>query len=306
MTLQATPGYTQLVKSIFMAIQAPLAGRISPARAVPSNLPFWNARPFIVDGTRRVAPVVQGRGWRAPQPQPLPNTAALSTEQRRALAAAWLADALDEHAAVAALARFTLQLLSLGAPPELLRAGQRASLDDITHAQLCFGLASAYAGRQLGAGALQTADALPAPSRRSAVLDAIGEGCVGETIHAMTLVAAANRCEDPAVTHVLRRIAADEARHAALAWKFVRWAIQDHDALRAAARDRFEHAIASVPIPRSDRADGRWMAPHGRLPARERAEIAAQCTKLIIAPCAVALLDRAPDPVTDAAALMPS
>lgn len=304
MTRQADPGYAQLVRSIFKAIQLLPAGPASPNRAEPLEPPSFVARPFLVGGERRVAKVVDTHAWDAPQRRPRPNVAGLSRDQRDILAAAWLADALDEHAAVAAFARFTLQLLSLGAPPELLRAAHRASLDEVTHAELCFGLASAYAGRDLGAGPLDTSGALQEATRLSAVLDTIREGCVGETINAMVLVSAANRCEDPAVTNVLQRIAADEMRHAGLAWRFVRWALLDHDELRDAVRRGFDDAMTQLPAPESGRSGNNWMARHGRLSPHERAEITAHCTLSVIQPCARALLEESPRSFPDAARLM--
>ena len=43
----------------------------------------------------------------------------------------------------------TLELLAVGAPPNLLAGAQQAGLDEIRHAQACVGLASRYAGRPL-------------------------------------------------------------------------------------------------------------------------------------------------------------
>jgi hypothetical protein len=48
-----------------------------------------------------------------------------------------------EHASVAAFARFTLDLLALGAPADLVQSAQQALGDEIAHAELCFGLAGA-------------------------------------------------------------------------------------------------------------------------------------------------------------------
>ena len=39
---------------------------------------------------------------------------------------------------------------------------------------------------------------------------------------------AAHRCKDPVVKAVLVKIAADEARHAALAWRSLRWLVERH------------------------------------------------------------------------------
>ena len=47
----------------------------------------------------------------------------------------WLRQAEEEHASVASFARHTLQLMSFGAPSELLKESQRASVDEIKHAK---------------------------------------------------------------------------------------------------------------------------------------------------------------------------
>jgi hypothetical protein len=294
MTFHADPGYAQLVRSIFKAIQRLPAGAPAADETEPLARSAFAARPFMVEGERRVAKVVESSTWEAPHARLQPDVSSLTLEQREKLAAAWLADALDEHAAVAAFARFTLQLLSLGAPPELLRAAHRASLDEVAHAELCFGLASAYADRPLSAGPLDTTDAVTRANRETAVLDTIREGCIGETINAMVLLTAADRCADPVVTNVLQRIATDEMRHAGLAWRFVRWALQGHDELRAPVRDAFDEAIASVTAPSSGRSEPSWMARYGRVTPSERAKIAAECTHSVIAPCAEALLEQGP------------
>ena len=60
-----------------------------------------------------------------------PDLRGLDEETRLALGAWWAEIAALEHASVASFARFTLQLLSLGAPPELLADVGQASADEI-------------------------------------------------------------------------------------------------------------------------------------------------------------------------------
>ena len=62
---------------------------------------------------------------------------------RDAVVKAWTTAARAEHASVASFARFTLQLLHLGAPADLVADAQQAALDEVRHARLCFGVASA-------------------------------------------------------------------------------------------------------------------------------------------------------------------
>lgn len=132
-----------------------------------------------------------------------------------------------EHASVASFARFTLQLLALGAPPELLLATQRAAADEVRHATLAWGLASAYAGAELGPGPLDLIGAAPALDPAGILRALIEEACVGEVVGAAEASEAASGCEDTVVREVLETVAADEARHAALAWRALRWLLAE-------------------------------------------------------------------------------
>jgi hypothetical protein len=49
----------------------------------------------------------------------------LDPRTRAALARAWAQDGVEEHASIAAFARFTVLLLSVGAPPDFVEAAQR-------------------------------------------------------------------------------------------------------------------------------------------------------------------------------------
>ena len=50
---------------------------------------------------------------------------------RSAVADAWVRDALAEHASVASFARCMLELMSVGAPPQLLSAAALAANDEV-------------------------------------------------------------------------------------------------------------------------------------------------------------------------------
>jgi hypothetical protein len=102
-----------------------------------------------------------------------------------------------EHASIAAFARFSLQLLSLGAPPDLVEASTRALADETAHTKLCFELASAYAGRALGPGKLDVENSLAVTSLLDVVELVIAEGCFGETVAALEAREAADAAADP-------------------------------------------------------------------------------------------------------------
>ncbi|WAS99294.1 ferritin-like domain-containing protein [Nannocystis punicea] len=254
----------------------------------------WNCqdgRPFLVEGTARTAAPTRRRDWLADATGPAPAfVAGLDPAARAELAALWTADALAEHASVASFARFTLQLLAHGAPPGLVQEACAAQLDEVVHARLTFALASDYAGAPVGPGPLATDDALGGPGDLAAVVAAVvREGCVGETLAAAELDLAARTCEDPALAATLRRIAADEQRHAALAWRTVQWALgRGGPALRRVVAEALAVRIAAPP---PDRLDPAVLRRHGRLPAGERVALAAQCMRSVVLPCARALLD---------------
>jgi len=49
------------------------------------------------------------------------------------------------------------------------------------------------------------------------------EGCVRETFGALEATFQAKNANDPQIRRVMRRIAEDETRHAALAWRVAAW-----------------------------------------------------------------------------------
>jgi hypothetical protein len=152
--------------------------------------------------------------------------AGVATTTRTADTERWAAMAVAEHASIASFARVALELLALGAPPDLVEATLRAGLDEVDHARRTFGLASAP-GAPVGPAALREAtDALPTPSLEGLAVRTFRDACVGETVGAARARAEAERVTDPAVRLVLSEIAQDEERHAELAWRTLAWAVR--------------------------------------------------------------------------------
>ncbi|WAS90706.1 ferritin-like domain-containing protein [Nannocystis punicea] len=199
-------------------------------------------RPFVVAGAPARAPAIARDDWRALLAAPSAPPAL-----RRRLAAHWTRIAGFEHASVASFARFILDLLTLGAPPELVLAAQQALADEVEHARIGFALASLYEGTGVGPGPLPTADADPRADPDALIAAAIAEACVAETLAGLELLEAAAHAADPGLRRVLARIAGDEQRHAELGWRFVRWALEGADApRRERARAAFAGAIAQA------------------------------------------------------------
>src|SRR5262249_10912626 len=102
-------------------------------------------RPFLVGAAPRAGSIVERDDWSDPISAAALDDA-MHPPTRRALAAAWREEGRQEHASIAAFARFTLLALAAGAPPEIPAASTRAGLDEIRHARGCFALADRYEG----------------------------------------------------------------------------------------------------------------------------------------------------------------
>ncbi|WP_437961908.1 ferritin-like domain-containing protein [Sorangium sp. So ce119] len=251
-------------------------------------------RPFLVEGVARTAEPAARDDWRAAAPGATPRREALSPEQQAALAAHWTRAALLEHASIAAFARFSLQLLSLGAPPELVHAAQAAMGDEAEHARTCFELASAFAGRGVGPGPLAIDGALGGDGAREILVTTFREGCVGETVAAIEAAEAALHATDPTIRRALEKIAEDETRHAELAFRFTAWALERDPSLASAVLDELAAARAEPPAPREADGGGPLLG-FGVLSAQHRRAIRERALAQVIAPCAQALLARERD-----------
>jgi hypothetical protein len=181
-------------------------------------------RPFLVAETARLAEVTARRDWLAADVKP--DLLGLSALERAELAAHWARLGQMEHASIAAFARFNLQLLSLGAPADLLEGCNRALVDETRHARLCFALASQYGGMPVGPGPLAVHDCFEGTDLASVMKLVLSEGCIGETVAALDAMEQAATASDPVVRDVLRGIARDEQNHAELAYRFMRWALE--------------------------------------------------------------------------------
>jgi len=219
--------------------------------------------------------------------------AALADSERRRIADHWARAAQMEHASVAAFSRFSLQLLAVGAPPSLLEDAHRAALDEIKHAELCFSLATIYGGRSVGPAPLPVDQrALTSWDLSSVAVATVEEGCVGETVAALEAQTAAELARDEAVRNVQLLIYEDESRHAELAWRFIRWAVQIGGApVRATVRDAFERTIAH--FEHASPLEGiheQRLEAHGILSERHKRTLRTRIMTEVIRPALVGLL----------------
>jgi hypothetical protein len=249
-------------------------------------------RPFLVDGAARTAPRGANSDWQLTGARP--DRARVAPESRARLADAWTQVGLMEHASIAAFARFTLQLMSLGAPADLIERSNAAMFDETAHAKLAFSIASTYAGRDVGPGLLDVSGSLEGGSLREILINVVREGCIGETLAAVEAAEALEHAVDPVVQGALARIAKDELRHADLAWQFVRWAIDNGgDDLSDVVRRELDIARASFTRSAGTTADDdRSLLAGGILPPARKREVHAVTFERVVLVCAHALLDR--------------
>lgn len=125
-----------------------------------------------------------------------------------------------EAASVYAFRHVERELASHGAPRRLLTAARRAAADEIRHARVTARLA-----RRFGVRRLERPRIAPTAHRdlESMLLDNAIEGCVRETFGAAVGIWQAKHAVDPHVARAMGPIAADELRHAQLAWEIGAW-----------------------------------------------------------------------------------
>lgn len=178
-----------------------------------------------VDGQMVVAAVREGATWDARELTP--RVAGLDAATRTALRDAWQVAAQMEHASIAAFSALSLRLLALGAPADLIARCHTAALDEIRHAQIAFALASAYADAPLEPARFTEVAGLATTSTLAELaLETFLDGCIEETAAAVDASLAAVTANDPVVAEANRSIAADETRHAELAWAIIAWCVR--------------------------------------------------------------------------------
>jgi hypothetical protein len=253
-------------------------------------------RPFLIAGHPRQAPSTVRDDWYGERFDDRPLAADADPGLRAAIARGWLDRGLMEHASVAAFARFTLQLLSLGAPADLVAASASAARDEIRHANDCFALARRQLDHDVGPAPLPLGGALDEMDLSEIVLSTLHEGCIGETVAALEAAEALQHCQDPATRAVLERIAVEEGRHAELAWRFVAWALSvgppsliEH-VRRVVTAELTAPSVATVT---ELSALDRGLVRHGLLAAPLRAALRERALSGIVSPCARALLAQA-------------
>jgi hypothetical protein len=240
----------------------------------------------------RTAATVPASRWSAR----VVDAATAPTAADRALAAAWRADALDEHASVASFHQFGLELLAVGAPPDLVRDAALAAADEVEHARACLAIATRLDGSDAGPGRLDCGGMRIRGDLVQLAVATVREGCIGETLSAAVARHAAVDATDARVAQTLAAMADDELRHAELAWRFVKWALsQGGESVADAVVAAFAEAVAAGPAADARRALLVGIAPEvlrrwGRLPADDYERVVQSTLSEVVVPCAQRLL----------------
>jgi hypothetical protein len=220
-------------------------------------------------GGKLLAPETEpGAAWMGAAPTELAS--AIPKGEREALGAEWRDNGKKEHASVAAFAQLTLDLMAVGAPPELVAAAQRDALDEVRHAAACFAIARDIDGLAESPSPFPDARArrfLFTASRSIALtqiaIDALADGVLNEGIAARLLAQLARKCDVPALSSILREMAADESRHAAHSWDIVAWCVESggtmvQKALRGALKGMPRKVCSALPAGAREGAWERW------------------------------------------------
>ncbi|MBL9037152.1 MAG: ferritin-like domain-containing protein [Archangium sp.] len=245
---------------LFSAGASSLGGLLATTVGLSSTISI-RGRQLRRRGKVLLPSVGQGDAWAELSMQP-----EIPGELTEALARRWRENGRNEHASVAAFAHLTLDLMAVGAPPQLLTDAQRDAADEIRHAELCFSLARAIDGQpESPSPFLQAHEQRPAPSSRPEALaqlaaDSLIEGALLEGFSARTLAVLVQRCEDPATVALLKELAADEGRHSRHGWDVAEWCLAEGGAAVAEALRRAADQLptSNTPATNDEATDGRW------------------------------------------------
>ena len=169
----------------------------------------------------------------------------------------YILQGIAEHTSVASFGKVTMQLLRLNAPADLIERTLASAQDEIRHAQYMFSIVDQLS-TVLGIGTTTVPGEFPFPNDRieiatPLVTETLEEGVVGECTAAVRLCVRSKTTSNKKLALVLKEMAKDEARHAALAFRTVFWAIGVLDDARNATEKWLNSKVKEVA---SDLEDG--------------------------------------------------
>jgi hypothetical protein len=182
---------------------------------------------------------------------------------------AYLARAAElEAAAVHAFRHLRAELSVRGAPRPMLRAMSRAARDERRHTRATRAMARRHGALvrepQIASGGVRSLEAI--------AIENVREGCVRELYGALVATFQAEHAREPELRRLMRRIAHEETRHAALSASVQRWLDQRLDGhARARVRAAREMALAELSQELDHPVDPELCERAG-LPSREHAK----------------------------------
>lgn len=260
--------------------------------------PFREARPASEDAARRARGWIRGqccyddlvdvrgvgRAFRVAGRRTLPGPALRSP--RDAVAAHWHAVARGEHASIASFAALERALARHGAPAELVRATRRARRDEARHARFAYAWLRRLSGQRVTRRPLRAR--AEEVDLATLAIDTLRDGCFEETLGALLLARMAETARDAELAAALSAVAVDEARHAALAWRVLAFALAQDPGLAPRLRAelaRLPDAIARLGGAPDDALEGEGV------PARATvAALAEAALREVVTPCLEAAL----------------
>jgi hypothetical protein len=195
------------------------------------------------------------------------------TDDARAAAAAYAADAQAECTSISAFVQLAHELAVARAPVSLIARALQAADDERRHTLQCTHLA-----QQLGATEVRCVAPLPqlrAASSRRALLERLAlesyeDGCVTEAAAAAQLWCAARVAADSSIARQLRSVARDEDTHTQLAWDILDFCIAAGDEpVRRAVMARAEATGRDAAQP----SISQDLLRYGRLPPHALAQL---------------------------------
>ena len=154
----------------------------------------------------------------------------------------WTRRGLAEHASVASFAAFNVALLTNGAPSDLVEDALQAALDEVRHTKASFEVVFKLSGKEAGPGSLPESSLEFTQDIKAMGMAVAREGCLDETLSAFdarmesdhiskllngeaieSVYSSIDRDTLTWIRNELRTIGSDESKHAALAWKTLKW-----------------------------------------------------------------------------------
>ncbi len=181
---------------------------------VPSGRPLRDVRGQAWQASWREQEAAGATGlWRLP------------AKLKRKVGQSWLHEGLHEYASIASFQQLALELQRLSAPSELTQRALRAAQEEAGHARACFDLAKHTLGALVEPEALPRVAPRPNCSLERLAFECWTDGCIGEAAAAQFAAVRAQLAKPALMRNVLRTIAQEESRHAALGWDILRWCL---------------------------------------------------------------------------------